>query len=126
MAKKSKKTAKKSAPKKSSSKQSKPVAKAPVQPLSDRVLVRREDIAEKKSASGILLPDNAQKEKSKMGTVLAVGPGRFSEDGSLIPMTVRAGDKVVFNAGWDNEVTIEEDQEHFLVRETDILAILNK
>lgn len=131
MAKKSaKKVAKKagrSAPKKAASKPAKKaVSKEPVQPLSDRVLVRRDDLPEKKSASGIILPDSAQKEKSKLGTVLAVGPGRVSESGSFIAMNVNVGDKVIFNAGWDNEVSIDEDQEHFLVRETDILAVLNK
>lgn len=102
-----------------------PKAKAPVQPLSDRVLVRRDDLPEKKSASGIILPDSAQKEKSKLGTVLAVGPGRISDDGKVIVVTVSVGDKVIFNSGWDNEVSIDEDHEHFLVRESDILAILN-
>jgi chaperonin GroES len=126
MAKKTKKTAKKASPKKSSAKPApKAVAKAPVQPLADRVLVRRDDVPEKKSASGIILPDNAQKEKSKLGTVIAVGPGRLSDSGDLIAPAVSVGDKVIFNSGWDNEVTLEEDVEHFLVRESDILAILN-
>ncbi len=127
MAKKTKKTAKKASPKKSSPKVTKASPKAPVQPLSDRVLVQRLDVPDKKSASGIILPDSASKEKSKLGTVLAVGPGRFGDEGGLIPMTVQVGDTVVFNAGWDNEVSMgEEDTEHFLVRETEILAIINK
>lgn len=92
-------------------------------PLADRVLVRREDIPEKKTVSGIIMPDTAQKEKSKLGTVLAVGPGRFGDEGDLIPMTVKIGDHVVFNAGWDNEVSLGDDEEYFLVRESDILAI---
>lgn len=126
MAKKTKKTVKKAAPKKSSAKPKSAVSRAPVQPLSDRVLVRRDDMPEKKSLSGIILPDTAQKEKSKMGTVLATGPGRFGDEGDLIPMTVSVGDKVIFNAGWDNEVTLDEDYEYFLVRESEVLAILNK
>ncbi len=125
-----KKKAKKAAPKKSVKKTSKPasasVAKAPVQPLSDRVLVRREDAPDKKSAAGIVLPDSSQKEKSKTGTVLAVGPGRFGDEGDLIPMSVQVGDRVVFNAGWDNEVSLGDDLDYFLVRESEILAILNK
>lgn len=96
---------------------------APMTPLADRVLVRREDMPDKKSVSGILIPDTAQKEKSKMGTVLAVGPGRFGDEGDLIPMTVKVGQKVIFNAGWDNEVSMGDDNEYFLVRESDILAI---
>lgn len=96
---------------------------APMMPLADRVLVRREDMPDKKSVSGIIIPDTAQKEKSKIGTVLAVGPGRFGDEGDLIPMTVKVGQKVIFNAGWDNEVSMGDDNEYFLVRESDILAI---
>lgn len=129
MAKKKAKSVKKASPRKVAKAASKPVnnsaPKAPIQPLSDRVLVRREDMPDKKSAAGIVLPDTAQKEKSKMGIVLAVGPGRFSDEGEMIPMTIVVGDRVIFNAGWDNEVSMEDEREHFLVRETDILAILN-
>lgn len=98
-------------------------SKAAITPLADRVLVRREDMPDKKSVSGIIIPDTAQKEKSKIGTVLAVGPGRFGDEGDLIPMTVKVGQKVIFNAGWDNEVSMGDDLEYFLVRESDILAI---
>ena len=97
-----------------------------VMPLSDRVLVRREEI-ETKSAGGIIIPDTAQKEKSKRGVVIAVGPGRYSEEGSLVPTTVEVGSKVFFNAGWDNEVKIQGDEnEYFLVKESDILAVITK
>ena len=131
MAKKTKKAAAKktnrAASKKSSPKPTKTTEKAPVQPLSDRVLVQRMDVPDKKSAAGIILPDSSQKEKSKLGLVLAVGPGRFGDEGDLIPMSVSVGDKVVFNAGWDNEVSMgDDDTEHFLVRESEILAIINK
>jgi chaperonin GroES len=124
-----KKKVKKSAPKKASKKgkaTAAPVHKAPVQPLSDRVLVRREEMPDKMSVAGIVLPDTAQKEKSKMGVVLAIGPGRFGDEGNVIPMTVRVGQKVIFNSGWDNEVSMDDDKEYFLVRESEILAILNK
>lgn len=94
-----------------------------MKPLADRVLVRRDDMPDKKSVSGIIIPDTAQKEKSKLGTVLAVGPGRFGDEGDLIPMTVKVGDQVIFNAGWDNEVSLGDDEAYFLVRESDILAI---
>ncbi len=95
-----------------------------IQPISDRVLVQRIDAPDKKSPSGIIIPDTAQKEKSKIGTVIAVGPGRFGEEGDLIPMTVKVGAKVVFNAGWDNEVDLGDDEAYFLVRESDILGIM--
>lgn len=97
--------------------------KVTMKPLADRVLVRREEAPEKKSASGIIMPDTAQKEKSKLGVVLAVGPGRFGDEGDLIPMTVKEGDRVIFNAGWDNEVSLGDEEEYFLVRESDILAV---
>lgn len=96
-----------------------------VHPIGDRVLVLREDKPEKKSASGIIIPDTAQKEKSKRGVVVAVGPGKLNDDGKLIPMTVKVGTKVYFNSGWDNEVDVGgDDEEYFLVKESDILAII--
>lgn len=96
-----------------------------VQPLADRVLVKREEKAAEKSAGGIIIPDTAQKEKSKLGTVVAVGPGRVNDDGKLIPTGIKPGAKVIFNAGWDNEVDMgEKDEEYFLVKESDILAAI--
>ena len=96
-----------------------------IQPVGDRVLVKREDKPEKKSISGIIIPDTAEKEKSKRGVVIAVGPGNMNEEGTLIPTRVKVGAKVYFNAGWDNEVDIGEDDEaYFLVKESDILAII--
>lgn len=97
----------------------------PVQPLSDRVLVKREEV-DVKSPAGIIIPDTAKTEKSKRGVILAVGPGRIGESGDLIAMTVKPGQKVFFNSGWDNEVKLgSDDEEYFLVRESDILAIIN-
>ncbi|MFZ2886205.1 MAG: co-chaperone GroES [Minisyncoccia bacterium] len=96
-----------------------------MQPVGDRVLVKREDI-DVKSPAGIIIPDTASKEKSKRGVIVAIGPGKFGDEGDLIPMTVKAGDKVFFNAGWDNEVKLPGDEsEYFLVHESDILAIIN-
>ena len=99
------------------------VIKNTIQPLSDRVLVRRIDV-DTKSPAGIIIPDTAQKEKSKKGVVIAVGPGKYSDEGNIVPMTVKVGAKVYFNAGWDNEVKVEGDEsEYFLVHESDILAV---
>ena len=101
------------------------VSKINLQPLADRILVKREDAAEKKSPSGIIIPDTAQKEKSKRGVVIAVGTGRITEEGKTIPVSVKVGAKVYFNSGWDNEVPAgEKDEEYFLVKESDILAII--
>lgn len=100
-------------------------SKINIQPLADRVLVKRLDSEDKKSASGIIIPDTAQKEKSKTGLVIAVGPGKYGDEGDLIPMIVKVGSKVVFNSGWDNEVKAGEDgEEFFLVKESDILAVI--
>lgn len=98
--------------------------KISIQPIGDRVLVRREDV-DTKSPSGIIIPDTAQKEKSKQGVVVAVGPGKYGDEADLIPMTVKVGAKVYFNSGWDNEIKIEGDEaEYFLVHESDILAVV--
>jgi chaperonin GroES len=103
----------------------KEVKKINVQPIGDRVLVKREDAPQKKSVSGIIIPDTAEKEKSKRGVVVAVGPGHMNDQGKLVPTTVKVGAKVYFNAGWDNEVDVGgDDESYFLVRESDILAII--
>lgn len=99
--------------------------KISIQPLGDRVLVKRQDVDHKKSAGGIYIPDTAEKEKSKRGVVIAVGPGKYGDTSDLIPMTVKAGSEVFFNAGWDNEVAIDgDDAAYFLVHESDILAVI--
>jgi chaperonin GroES len=96
-----------------------------IKPLADRVLVKREEASATKSAAGIIIPDTAQKEKSKHGVVIAVGPGKINDDGKLVPMTVKKGAAVIFNSGWDNEVEIRgDDAEYFLVKESDILAVI--
>lgn len=98
-----------------------------IKPLGDGVLLKRSDAPEKKSPAGIIIPDTAQKEKSKIGVVVEAGPGKLNDDGKLVPMNsaIKPGAKVFFNAGWDNEVDMEEDdEEYFLVRESDIRAII--
>lgn len=99
-------------------------SKIQIKPLGDRVLVKRVELDEK-SPFGIIIPDTAQKEKSKKGVVVAVGPGKYGDEADLIPMTVKAGDRVFFNSGWDNEVQIDgDDAEYFLIHESDILAVI--
>jgi chaperonin GroES len=96
-----------------------------IQPVGDRVLVKRQDKDIKKSPAGIIIPDTATKEKSKIGMVVAVGAGRTNDDGKLIPNSIKPGSKVIFNAGWDNEVDMGSDEdEYFLVKESDILAVI--
>jgi chaperonin GroES len=103
----------------------KPVAKKKtdlkLQPLGDRVVVRRES-SEAKTAGGIVLPDSA-KEKPSRGTVVSVGNGKMLDDGSRGQLQVKASDRVLFTA-WAGEAFKVNDEEFLLMREEDILAIL--
>ena len=92
-----------------------------IKPLSDRVVVKAE-AAEEKTASGIILPDTA-KEKPQMGKVVAIGPGKISDSGSSIKMTVKVGDKVLYGKYSGTEVTFE-NEEYLIMKENDIFAIL--
>jgi chaperonin GroES len=92
-------------------------------PLKDRVLVKYSDEPEK-SAGGIYIPDTA-KEKPQKGEVIAVGPGKVSEDGKTRPMDVKVGDIVLFEKYSGSKVHID-DQEYLIIREDDILGIVEK
>ena len=92
-----------------------------IKPLSDRVVVKAE-AAEDKTASGIILPDTA-KEKPQMGKVVAIGPGKISDSGSSIKMTVKVGDKVLYGKYSGTEVTFE-NEDYLIMKENDIFAIL--
>jgi len=92
-----------------------------VKPLSDRVVVKSSPPDEKVSG-GIIIPDTA-KEKPQKGQVVAAGPGRVSDQGQLVPMTVKVGDTVLYGKYSGTEVTIDKD-EYLIVRESDILAII--
>jgi chaperonin GroES len=90
-----------------------------LQPLADRVLVKPME-KEEKTKSGIYLPDTA-KEKPQEGKVLAVGPGKMSEDGKRIAMDLKVGDIVVYAKYGGTEIKID-DEELIILRESDILA----
>ena len=92
-----------------------------VKPLNDRVLVRRLE-AKESVRGGIIIPDTA-KEKPLEGEVVAVGPGRYDDHGKLIPMSVKAGQKVLVGKYAGTEVKIN-DVEHVVVREDEILGIV--
>ncbi|WP_291319437.1 co-chaperone GroES [Desulfonatronospira sp.] len=92
-----------------------------LKPLHDRVLVKRLE-EEEVTKGGIIIPDTA-KEKPIKGEVVAAGPGKTGDDGKNIPMTVKSGDKVLFNKYAGTEVKID-DVEHLVMREDDILAII--
>ena len=92
-----------------------------VRPLQDRVIVKRIEEREQKSAGGIIIPDTA-KEKPQEGKVVAVGPGR-REDGKLITLDVKAGDRVLFGKYAGSEIKLD-DEEHLILREEDILGVV--
>jgi chaperonin GroES len=92
-----------------------------IKPLSDRVVVKPE-AAEEKTASGIILPDTA-KEKPQEGKIVAIGPGKISDSGSAIKMTVKVGDKVLYGKYSGTEVTIG-NEDYLIMKENDIFAIL--
>ena len=92
-------------------------------PTSDRVLVKpAEKEAEKKLASGIILPESADKEKQMTGTVVAVGPGRRDDAGKRIPMDVAVGDEVVFKKPWDEPIKMS-GEEFYVLSEAEIILI---
>ena len=94
-----------------------------IQPLQDRVLVKPLEAGEMKKG-GIIIPDTA-KEKPQEGEVIAVGPGRVSDDGKLIPVNVKVGDKILYGKYSGTEVSVD-GTEYLFMRESDILAVLKK
>lgn len=93
-----------------------------LKPLGDRVVL--EPVSdEKKSKSGIILPETAEKQRPEKGRVVAVGPGRLLESGKREPLSVKKGDVVIFTKYGPNEIKIG-DKEYLIAREEDILAII--
>ena len=90
-------------------------------PLHDRVVVRRLE-EDTKTAGGIIIPETAQ-EKPSQGEVVATGPGAIGENGSLQPIDVKAGDKILFGKWSGTEVKIDGD-ELLIMKETDIMGVL--
>jgi chaperonin GroES len=93
-----------------------------VRPLHDRIMVERLEEQEVKRG-GIIIPDTA-KEKPQEGKVVAVGTGKVNDDGKKVPLDVKAGDKILFGKYSGSEVKID-DKEFLIMREEDILAILD-
>lgn len=94
-----------------------------LKPLHDRVLVKRIEI-EEKTKSGIIIPDSA-KEKPQEGEVIAVGPGIRQDNGNVIPLDVKAGDRILFGKWSGTEVKID-GQDYLVMKESDIVGILEK
>jgi chaperonin GroES len=99
--------------------------KLSLQPLGDRIMVRPfEKEGEKKLASGIILPEAANKEKLLKGEVVAVGPGRRNDEGKRLPIEVKTGDTVFFKKPWDEPIKMN-DVEYYVLSESEIIGVLN-
>jgi chaperonin GroES len=94
-----------------------------IRPLHDRVIVKRVE-EEEKSKGGIIIPDTA-KEKPQEGKVVAVGKGKVAEDGKITPLDVKVNDLILFGKYSGSEISINGD-EHLIMREEDILGIIEK
>ena len=95
-----------------------------IKPLADHILIEPIEEGEK-TESGILLPESAEKEKPQEGKVIAVGPGRKTSSGKIIPVDVKVGDRVIFTKYGPTEVEID-DKKYLIAKEEDILAIIEK
>jgi chaperonin GroES len=94
-----------------------------IRPLQDRVIVKRIE-EEEKSKGGIIIPDTA-KEKPQEGKIVAVGKGKTNEDGKITPLDVKVNDRVLFGKYAGTEINIE-GEEHLIMREEDILGVIEK
>ena len=90
-------------------------------PLHDRIVIKRIE-AEAKSAGGIIIPDTV-KEKPQQGEVVAVGPGGRDESGKLVPIDLKAGDRVLFGKWSGTEVKID-DEDYLIMKESDVMGVL--
>ena len=97
------------------------MAKMKFRPLHDRVVVQRID-AEEKTKGGIIIPDTA-KEKPQEGKILAVGPGGRDEAGKLIPIDIKAGDKVLFGK-WSGTEVVLDGEDLLIMKESDIMGVI--
>lgn len=96
--------------------------KVKARPFGDRILVQPE-AAEEKTAGGIIIPDTVKQDKPEKGRVVAVGEGKQNEDGKIVPMRIKVGDKVMFNKYGYDEIKID-GEEYFIVSESNVIAIL--
>ena len=94
-----------------------------IRPLQDRVIVKRIE-EEEKSKGGIIIPDTA-KEKPQEGKVVAVGKGKLNDDGKITPLDVKVNDRILFGKYSGTEINVDGD-EHLIMREEDILGVIEK
>ena len=95
-----------------------------ITPLADYILIEPMK-KEEKTKTGILLPDTAEKDRPEQGTVIAVGGGRKTSTGKVIPLDVKIGDRVLFTKYGPNEIKVE-DKEYLIAKQEDILAIIEQ
>jgi chaperonin GroES len=93
-----------------------------IRPLYDRIVVKRVEETESKSAGGLIIPDSA-KEKPQQGEVVAAGNGKKTEDGKVIPLDVKVGDKILFGKYSGSDIKLGTD-EFLIMREDEVLAVL--
>jgi chaperonin GroES len=93
-----------------------------IRPLHDRLIVKRIEEGEQKSAGGIIIPDTA-KEKPQEGKVLAVGKGKTNDDGKTIPLDVKAGDRILFGKYSGSEIKVD-GEECLILREDEVLGVI--
>ncbi len=96
-------------------------AKLTFKPAGDRVLVKPLEQADEKTASGIIIPDTARKEKPERGTIVAIGEGKRTDKGELLPVRFQVGDEVMFSKYGFDEVIID-DVEYYVVSDSNILG----
>lgn len=97
--------------------------KKEIVPLGDRVVIKREEKGTEKTASGIIIPETAQEEKPQLGSVVAVGEGRRTDEGDVVPIRVKVGDTVLFSRFGPDEVEIEGES-YLVVSESNLLAVI--
>ena len=93
-----------------------------IRPLYDRIVVKRIEDSTEKTASGLFIPDSA-KEKPQEGEVIAVGAGKRNEDGKLIPLDVKAGDRILFGKYSGSDIKLDGN-EYLIMREDEVLGVL--
>jgi chaperonin GroES len=98
-----------------------------LRPLGDRVIVEPTSEHErgKETKSGIFIPETIDKERPEQGVVVAVGPGKVADDGRLVPMSLKAGDKVLFTKYGPDEIKLD-GKEYFILSESNILAVITE
>jgi chaperonin GroES len=94
-----------------------------IRPLYDRIVVKRIEDTADKTASGLFIPDSA-KEKPQEGEVIAVGQGKRADDGKLIPLDVKAGDRILFGKYSGSDIKID-GEEYMIMREDEVLGVLD-